>query len=178
MSISITGQVVGCLAVLFSLAGYQINKRKNILLVLTVGSFLYSVAFLLLHAYTGAALNLLAAIRCYSFTRTATRRGSIQTFLLFSIASMVATALTWDGPTSLLALAGTLLYALSEGQLRTKSLRRMGLFAPPAWFCYNFLTGFYPGMFIEALMIVSNIVGQYRFDLKQKPNRQRNRAMP
>lgn len=155
------------MAVVFSLAAYQINNRRNLLLVSTVSALLYAVAFWLLHAYTGAALNFLAALRCYTFSRATTKRDSVGTFFVFAGASLAATLLTWDGLISLLALAGSLLYALSEGQLPIKRLRRTGLLAPPAWFIYNFFTGFYPGMFVEVFVFISNIIGQYRFDFKK-----------
>jgi hypothetical protein len=178
MSLHVAGQLVGCAAVLFSLAAYQINRRRGLLLISTVSALLYSVAFWLLHAYTGSALNFLAAIRCYTFRSNATKHSSTKTFLIFGAASLAATLLTWNGLISLLPLAGTLLYAFSESQIPTRSLRRTGFLAPPVWFLYNLFTGFYPGMFVEVFVLISNMVGQYRFDLKQKKNRGKNRTMP
>ena len=176
MSLHAVGELIGCVAVLFSLATYQINNRRILLLVSTVSALLYSVAFCLLHAYTGSALNFLAAIRCYVFSLNVTKRDSSRTFLAFGAASLVATWLTWGGFLSLLALAGTLLYAFSESQIPTKSLRRTGLLASPIWFFYNLFTGFYPGMFVEVFMLISNIVGQYRFDFRQKVSAEKSRV--
>jgi len=45
-------------------------------------------------------------------------------------------------------------------------MRRLGLLSSPPWFTYNFISGSYPGMVIEVLLVTSNLIGQYRFDLK------------
>jgi hypothetical protein len=166
MSLFLIGQLVGGVAVFISLAVYQINNRTKMLQLSTVSAAMYGLLFFFLHAYTGAALNLIGAIRCYAFIGTRSTKSSLRIFLLFAVASCLATILTWVGPISLLALLGTLFSGMASGQLNSKNIRRVALLAPPLWFSYNFLTHSYPGMFIEIFVICSNIIGQYRFDAK------------
>jgi hypothetical protein len=165
MSSYLAGQMVGAVAVIISLAVYQVNNRSKMLGLSTISATLYAIAFFLIHAYTGAALNFIGGMRCASFMRSRNAKDSIGIYVIFAAVSCFATAVTWSGPVSLLALGGTLLTAASSGQLRTRHMRRVALLAPPLWFTYNVLTAFYPGMFIESFVIVSNLIGQYRFDI-------------
>lgn len=161
------GQGIGFVAVIVSLTVYQFNDRVRMLQIAMASALLFALSFLLLEAYTGAALNLLGAVRCYAYFKVVPSRKNSWIFWLFAIASIAATVLTWGGLVSLLALAGTLLYGLSEWQKNTTSIRRLSMFGPPIWFSYNMIVRSYPGMAIEIAVIVSNVIGQLRFDRKR-----------
>ena len=172
MSLFLLGQLVGVVAVLFSLAVYQVNTRRTMLALAAVAAMLYAVSFYLIGARTGAILNFIGGIRCITFMRSKSAKNSIGIFSVFAALSILGTWLTWSGPLSLLALFGTLFSATSSAQLSTKLMRRVGLLAPPLWFSYNFIAKSYPGMFIEIFVIMSNLLGQYRFDSKHPPDTQ------
>ena len=59
---NIIAQVVGFFAVATFLLSYQLKKRKNIILVNSISSFLYVLQYILLGAFEGAAIDLLSAI--------------------------------------------------------------------------------------------------------------------
>lgn len=166
MSHFLIAQIIGSIAVVISLAVYQLNNRRRMLQLSAISATLYAVSFYFLQAYTGSALNLIAAARCYTFTTAKTKQNSTKIFTVFAVMSLTATYFTWAGPISILALLGTLFSGMAAGQLSTKNIRRVALLAPPLWFTYNLLTHSYPGMLIEVFIICSNLVGQYRFDRK------------
>lgn len=178
MSLNLIAQIVGIIAVVLSLAVFQLNKRHAMLLLAMTAAFLYALHFFLLGAATGAAMNLIGAFRCYVFYKVKPTRSNAWILYVFITISLLATLYTWQGPISLLAAAGTVLSGIASWQLTPKYIRRYALSAPPPWFAYNALSGSYPGMFIEVFMFISNLIGQYRFDLKPTSRLRRKLARP
>lgn len=56
----------------------------------------------------------------------------------------------------------------SDWPTRPKTIRRLALTVPPFWFSYNAITGSFAGMFVELILLFSNLIGQYRFDISPK----------
>ncbi|MEK7070605.1 MAG: YgjV family protein, partial [Patescibacteria group bacterium] len=53
-------------------------------------------------------------------------------------------------------------------QSNPRYIRLIGLISPPLWFTYNYISGSYAGMFAEIILLSSNLIGIYRFDIKFK----------
>jgi len=134
-------------------------------------SLLWSTHFLLLGAVTGAAMNALSALRCYVYYRVKPVKRNLWVPWLFMGLLCTATIFTWQGAVSLLPLAGSLCSILASWQRRPKAIRRLSLGSSPPWFVYNFISGSYPGMVVEVLLVMSNLIGQYRFDFKHPAHR-------
>ena len=171
MSEHIAAQLVGFMAVGFSLAVFQVNNRRTMLTLLICAALLYTCSFYMLHAYTGAIMNLLAAARSYVYVRHLKRQDP-KVLILFLVLLVAATALTWQGPISLLPLIGTASGTVAFWLINLRRTRKLTLISPPSWFVYDLLSGSYPGMFIEVINISSNIIGIYRFDIR-KPQKRR-----
>lgn len=127
---------------------------------------LYTVHFYLLGAFTGAAMNLVGGVRSYSYSKVTPNRSNVWIPILFTAIAILGTLLTWQGYLSILPLLGTTCGAVAFWQNNPKHIRRLAMLASPLWFVYNFISGSYPGMLIEVIMLTSNLVGQYRFDRK------------
>jgi hypothetical protein len=166
MTVFWLGQIIGIIAVIVSISVYQFNNRVRMLQLAMISALLFAASFYCLKAYTAAALNVLGAIRCYVYFKVVPGKRTVWIFWLFALLSIIAAAITWGGPVSLLALAGTLLYGIAEWQKSPKIIRRFSMLGPPLWFCYNFIVRSYPGMVIEIFVMFSNVVGQFRFDKK------------
>lgn len=141
------------------------------LLLVISASLLWSVHFLLLGAVTGAAMNLLTAGRSYVYYKL---RPAQRHFLIpwaFVVVLVVVTAWTWQGMTSLLPLIGSVSGVIAFWLKNPKYIRRVGFTSSPPWLIYNILSGSYPGMVVEVLLMVSNLIGQYRFDLHHTSRR-------
>jgi len=157
-------QLVGFVAVGISLWVFQVNNRQTMLKIMVFSALLYATHFYFLGAYTGAAMNLLGAGRNIIFIKSANRTKWLPA--LFVLLFIIATIMTWQGPLSLLALGGMVSGTLAFWQTNTKRIRRIALLSPPLWFTYNFISGSYPGMLIEFIMLISNLIGTWRFDLR------------
>jgi len=163
----LVAQLIGFIAVAFSLAVFQVNKRNGMLLLTIVASLLYTCHFYLLGAYSGSIMNLIGAVRSYVFKRQG-KNQSVLTLSIFSLFFVVGTFITWQGPESLLPLGGTLAGSIAFWQLKPKRIRFIALISPPLWFTYNIIVGSYAGMFIEIINFSSNMIGIYRFDWPTK----------
>lgn len=168
MSVFWIAQIVGALGVIFSLCIYQLDRRSSMLRLSSFASILYAIQFIFLHAYSGAAMNIVAAIRNYTFFRIGPTNKNLWLLYIFMALGLLATVLTWQGGVSLLPLFGNWSNALATWQKNTKWMRRFALLAPPLWIIYSLFVHSYPGIFIEIVILCSNILGQYRFDFNRQ----------
>lgn len=160
-------QGVGFIAAIFSISVFQFNKRKQMQGLNVIASLLWSTHFLLLGAPTGVLMNLINAVRYYVFRKNKPSKRTIWILYIFLVLACVGTAVTWQGWLSLLALAGTILSTIAYWPSKPKTIRRLALTVPPFWFSYNAITGSIAGMFVEAFLFISNLIGQYRFDISR-----------
>lgn len=133
-----------------------------------VGQILYAIHFMLLGAMTGSVMNLIGAVRSYLFAKFNDSKKPIVLFWSFIVTYLIATILTWHGLTSLLPMVGMITGTIAFWQSKPQHIRLLGLISPPLWFTYNFVSGSYPGMLAEIVLLTSNLIGIYRFDIKSR----------
>lgn len=129
---------------------------------------LWTTHFFLLGAMTGAAMNLVAAVRGYVYIRVKPNKKNRWVMWSFICLLATATAVTWHGTLSLLPFTGSLFSVIGDWQKKPKMIRRLNLGTSPPWLVYNVISGSYPGVVVEILKTGSNLIGQYRFDLRPK----------
>lgn len=161
-------QSIGVVAVTISLFIFQLNQREAMLRLGIVAGVLYALHFFLLGAPTGAAMNLVGSARSFAFYKIKSGRGSLWVLVAFTFIALAGAVLTWQGPVSLLPMLGTMTGSFALWHKKPKFIRRWALFAPPLWFTYNAISGSYPGMLIEVVMLCSIILGEYRYDHRHK----------
>lgn len=171
MSNVVIAQCIGAVAVIISLAVFQVNKRSLMLWLSLSAGILFGVHFVLLGALTGAALNFIGVARSYCFVKVTPARKNVWILLIFISIAAIATVATWKGLVSLLAFTGNTASGIAFWQRKPKDIRRWAFIPPPLWFSYNALSGSYPGMFIELFNFVSLLIGTYRFDWRMKKRR-------
>jgi len=137
---------------------------------------LWSAHFYLLGAMTGSAMNLMAAGRFCVYYKVKPSKHNRWIMWTFMGLTALATAITWQGLISLLPFIGTASGVLAFWQKKTKYIRRLALVSSPPWFIYAAIVGSYPGMVAEAMLLGSNFIGQYRFDLRSALRRKALRA--
>lgn len=169
-------QLIGLAALLIAVSVFQINNRKIMLILGMMVSLLWSTHFLLLGAATGAAMNLLSATRSYVYYKVPPTKKNQWIMWFFVFITAIATAFTWKGPISLLPFIGSLFSIIAFWQKNTKYIRRLALGSSPPWFIHNAIVGSYPGMVVEVLLVISNLIGQYRFDFKHVTRQKITRA--
>lgn len=160
-------QVVGTIAIVFSMSVFQTNNRRKMLYAGTIGAIFWMLQFYLLGAEAGAAMNAIGVVRNLTLARVKPCRKNLWILVVIALLATAATLLTWQGPAGLLVLAACVLNGLVFWSSNTATIRRLYLMVPPLWFTYDFIVHSYPGMAIECLLIASNLLGQLRFDTKR-----------
>lgn len=166
-------QGIGYLALLFVILSFQKNKRVTILLIMLVGLLLFVVHYSLLHAWTGAVMNLIEAGVVFVSYKKETQEWAKKKIWLyvFILAYIVSGALTMKSYVDFLPVIAQTFGAVAVWQTNSRAIRFLMLAPRPLWFTYNFMVGSYAGMTAEILILASVLIGIVRFDiLKQKEN--------
>ncbi len=164
-------QGIGYLALLFVILSFQKSKRVNILLVMLVGLLFFVLHYSLLHAWTGALMNLVEAGVVFVSYKKETREWAQKKFwpYVFILLYILAGILTAKSRVDFLPIVAQIFGALAVWQTNPRTIRFLMLIPRPMWFTYNFVVGSYAGMTTEILILASVLIGILRFDiLKQK----------
>lgn len=164
----VAAQITGTIAVIFSLLIYQFDNRRTMLTLDICGCIFWAITFFQLNAMTGMYITTIGVFANLSFLVFKPNRRNLWLLGLIIAAIIVATAITWGGLVSLLAMGGSILYTIRFWTSNTTTIRRLSLTAPPLWFMYDIATMNYPGAFIEVFAVASNLLAQYRFDVPHK----------
>ncbi len=118
-------QGIGYLALFFNLLSYQRNKRSSILFCLIISCILFCVHFSLLQAWTGAATNILGALRAILFYQKDTKVWAQHPLWMygFMAAFLVAGLITWTSYVSLLAILAGFADTFGLWRKGTRSIR-------------------------------------------------------
>ncbi len=163
----VIGQCLGILATVITFVSYQVNTKRTLLIIQTIGTLCTCLSFLFLGADTGFALNVVCIVRNVIFYfqngRSLANRISAVALALVMVALGV---LSWQNWTSLLMIvalaANTLFMSLGNPQILRKSVictSSMILF-------YNAFVLSVGGIVNEGVSIVSSIIGIIRYRQK------------
>jgi hypothetical protein len=157
-------QILGLVGVLFTVLTYQMNTNQKVLLTQGASAVCFFLNYLLLGAYPGAALNLVAVARNYTFGhRDKKFLSGYHVPILFALAMALCGALTWQGPASLLVIVALILNTLALGTGKPMLLRWSILITSPMVLAYNCIVFSLGGILNESLAIASAIVGIVRY---------------
>ena len=166
-------QGIGFVALLFVVFSFQRYKRISILSCMLIGLVLFVVHYSLLHAWTGALLNLIEAGMVYVAHQKenkswANKKLWLYIFIILFIISGLITSKTIVG---VLAVLAQIFGAIAVWQKNPRTIRFIMLIPRPLWFLYNLSVGSYAGMIKEIFIFVSVLTGIIRFDILGKSSK-------
>ena len=170
----IIANIVGLLAVGMFVMSYQFKTRK-ILIIFNAGSrLLYVLQYILLGAFSGAALDGVAFVISLIFERRDRgffARHKALTLVLCYLPVLVAGALTYAGPLSLLPILAVISETIALWLIRERHIRIVSLVGQPLWFTYNIFNLAYGSALGNIIGIVSIGTALVRYDIlgKEKP---------
>ena len=160
-------QAIGLVSSVIFIFSYQIRSPKKLILAQLAASLIVAVHYGLLNQWTGCALNLVSALRaavCSSDRPWTRSRWTLAGLLAVSVG---AGLLSWQGPISLLPIAGMISGAISIFSRDARIIRVVQMsFTSPVWLIYNIVAGSIPGTITDSFNIVSVIVSLVRFGWK------------
>jgi hypothetical protein len=163
-------QAIGYIALFFAILSFQNSRRGKILLYLLIANTVFTIHFSLLHAWTGVIVNILGALRAILFYQKDTKVWAqhVIWMYIFMGAFILAGLVTWTNYFSLIPIMGGVTDTLALWKRSAKSIRFFMLIPRPLWFSYDLLVGSYAGMTTEVLILISVLIGIFRFDAHKK----------
>ena len=136
---------------------YYVKSRKKVLVISFLSIVANLLAYVLLNAGTGVAMCVVAIARnAY--------------FLVIYFAIGVVTYFTYEDFWSLLSVFATMLYTYSVWQKKTLVYKLCGIPIGILWVCYNAYVKSIFGVILEAILLISSVIGYWMERKQQKSN--------
>lgn len=162
-------QIIGIAAMIFSVFSFQMNRHKHIMIMQIIATSLFGLQYFLLGAYTGMAVDAVAAIRGIVFYNKDKKWASGNVWIaVFVIMFIISGIFTWQGASSLLMTGAMILNTFSFSFTKPKLVRSTILISSPLVLIYNIITGSIGGIINEICVEISSVVGLLRYDMKRK----------
>ncbi len=162
-------QIIGLLAVATFLLSYQQKKRKSIIIWNVTSRVLYITQYLLLGAYSGAALDVLGAVSSVIAEKKHTSfiKKHLKTFIIVinAIILLVGLVIAIINRSFLdvFPIIGVLLHTGAFWMSSEKVIRRISLLGSPFWLVYNLLSKAYGSAIGDILTMVSIIIAMIKY---------------
>lgn len=153
-------QILASVTLICDLVSWQFKERNKILSCFIIGSAFYGAHFLILGAWTGAALAALAVAR---FVVAIKKPGNKRFLYFFLTLTILITAATYQSWVSLLAGLGTFLGTIGSFQEKDRGLRLFLMVATASWIAHNIIVWTPVGILLESGFLVSNLIGYWRY---------------
>ena len=166
----IAAQLVGFVAMALLVSSFQMKTRAGILKVQLVSESLWVLHYFLLGAYTGMALNVVAAVRCYVYGRRGIKKWADKNYIpaVFFTVAVLTCIFTWSGPISLLPTASICLNSFVQWSKRPRIIRFFSGPGCACWLVFNYLSGSYAGVLTEVLNLISIAAAIVRYDVLKR----------
>ncbi len=156
-------------------ATYYAKDRRNILIINFLSIIANGVAYLLLSAWSGLAMCVVALIRNIIFLVDEKKNGKrdkinktdvIILIILYAI-SIISAIFTYEGFLSLLSVIATMLYTLSVWQKKTNIYKLLGIPIGVLWIAYNVYVMSIFGTILETVLLICSTTG-YFLEVKKR----------
>lgn len=164
----IAAEVIGIIGVALSLFIYISKNRKHIVVAKFASDIVWLMNYLLLGAYTGVVLNVIAMGReCVFYHRGEKKWASHRIWLYIFVAlTLVSPLVELVGrtftPLSIIPAIGSAFIAISMYMTKPSHMRYVGYLAYTPWLIYNICIGSIAASISSAFTLVSALVGNVR----------------
>ena len=140
---------------------YYLKDRKTILIVSFLSVIANGIAYLLLHAWSGMVMCIIAVIRNIVFIIDENKNGKkdkmgktdIIVLITFYITCVISAIFTYEGILSLVSIFATMVYTYSVCQKDTKVYKLLGIPVGVLWVIYNAYVESIFGIILELSLI-------------------------
>lgn len=164
-----------CMYVLLAIT-YYVKNRKTVLVISFLSLVANAIAYILLEAYTGLAMCVIALIRNIYFLVDEKKNGKreeivrkdVIVLIVLYIITAISTCFTYEGFLSLLSVFATMIYTYSVWQKKTIVYKICGIPVGILWIAYNVYVKSVFGVILEAILLISSIIGYYLEEKNRK----------
>ena len=161
--LEIVAQAFGIVGSIVYLISFQIKKNRTFFMVQCLGSFLFTMNYLLLGAYTGCMMNFLGVIRTAALAAGGKFRSKLLMWGL-DIVYVVATLCTFAGLPSVLVMIAMIASTHAMWTEKGKIIRYVQLgVSSPCWLAHNIMVFSIGGIICEIGNIISTVISILRF---------------
>lgn len=153
---------------LISIATYQCKNRKTILILNLLATFATATSYILLSAYTGLAMTVVATTRNILFLLNKKKNQNKITLIFLYVLTILLTIFTYDGILSLMTVFATVIYTYSIWQTNTKIYKILGIPVGLVAIIYNIYILSVVGIVFESMITISAILGYIKENKKRK----------
>lgn len=166
----IISQVFTVISYIFLASTYHSKNRKTILILNILTQIAFTVAYILLGAWSGLAMAIVAMVRNIIFVVDENKNGKrenmnkieISILAVLYIISITSAIFTYEGFFSLLPVFATMIYTYAVCQKNIKLYKLLGIPIEILWTCYNIYIKSILGILLELIMLASCITGCIR----------------
>lgn len=163
MSSFLLSQLLVGVAFFFDLASFQFREKRKVLACLVFSALLLGFHFYLVEAYTAAVLGFIAAARFITAMFTSSR-WLLALFLGLVLGNAV---ISFTGIATVLATLGATITTTASFLASDRRFRELMAVGIVIWIAHNALVGSPGAVVLETFFLGSNIVGYYRFYLRE-----------
>lgn len=157
---------VGIFGILACIMIFQQTERKKLLTWKLIADCIWTVQYLILGAYSGAGVTLIAVARSIIFLRIdPSKKKGVSWLVGFLTVSVIVAALTWKNWWNIFSLTGSVLGITSYWIGKPRVSRILSFPISTAMLIYDFSTMAYMGMLNETMSMVSSVIGIFRHDI-------------
>ena len=171
-------QIIGIFAMAAIVLSYQCKKKNTLLLIQLVGNVLFAANMLMLGAYVGGLLNVIAIGRAIVYMKK--EQIKLPTWVLnasFIFLYIVSYVLVFtvfgkeftviNAILEMLPVIGMTALTFGCAGTNAKAIRLCGLINSPCWLIYNSVSFSIGGILCEIISLVSLATAMIRLDLKK-----------
>ena len=160
--------VIGLCAMIAWVSSIQLKKKSHILELQIIASLFYAVHYGMLSAMSAVVVTIISIARLLTIYLIERKGKEVPLYVLviFILILVIAGAMTYEGPISMLPIIITMIYTYSTWQKDTKVIRGLFLVTGMLWITYNFSVGSYILMIGNSLEVISSIVSIIRYHKK------------
>lgn len=170
----IVSQVFTILMYVLLAITYYVKNRKTVLIISFLSLIANAIAYILLNAYTGLAMCIVALVRNIYFLMDERKFGKrdeitkkdVGVLIIIYLAIVISTLFTYEGFLSLLSVFATMLYTYSVWQKKTSVYKLCGIPVGILWVLYNLYVKSVFGVILEGALLVCSIIG-YWLEIKK-----------
>ena len=164
IQMEILGQIFGWLTALLTFVSFQCKEHKKLVVVNTLATASLGISYLLLGAWSGMLMNVIAILRNFAIYKRNCKFFSYAFWpYFFAILMGILGALSWQGPMSLLVIMALIMGTLFLYSPNVQNLRKITILTATMVIIYNVYYQVWGGVINELIAMVSAVIGIYRY---------------
>ena len=168
---TIYANVIGVIAVILFVLSYQQKERKNIIILNALSRVFYIIQYLLLSAFSGAALDILGIVISFLATKKDffIKKKLLPTIIVCANLSIIVLGIIfYQNIFSIFSVLGIALHTNAFWMTNERKIRIVSLLGSPCWLIYNISSHAYGSAVGDGLTICSIIIAIIRYNILYK----------